>query len=286
MEQNEKITIVELLRKFVLKKGSQNKASTSLKVSSAVVSHLLSGNWEPYSDDIFRKIGAQVGHNSLEWKFANTSNSERLLQQLEQAKDSSKLMTIIAPAGSGKSEITKKFADEHENTFRIECGQYWDPFFFLNSILQQMNVVSSAQKPAYMLEEIFDHVLKLENPQIIIDEIDKVDDKVLAYLITFYNKLFKKCSIVILATNYLVKRINDGVRLQKKGYNEIKSRFGRYYEFEPTTAQDVKIMCETQGITDVETIKEIAKQSRGDFRIVRDLIEEVLENETRKLIAK
>ncbi len=29
MEQNEKITIVELLRKFVLKKGSQNKASTS-----------------------------------------------------------------------------------------------------------------------------------------------------------------------------------------------------------------------------------------------------------------
>lgn len=285
MEQNEKITIVELLRKFVAKKGSQNKASTSLKVSSAVVSHLLSGNWDPYSDDIFRKIGAQVGHNSLEWKFANTSNSERLLQQLEQAKDSSKLMTIIAPAGSGKSEITKKFADENENTFRIECGQYWDPFFFLNSILQQMNVVSSAQKPAYMLEEIFDHVLKLENPQIIIDEIDKVDDKVLAYLITFYNKLFKRCSIVILATNYLVKRINDGVRLQKKGYNEIKSRFGRYYEFEPTTAQDVKIMCETQGITDVETIKDIAKQSRGDFRIVRDLIEEVLENETRKLIA-
>lgn len=285
MEQNEKIKIVELLRKFVSKKGSQNKASTALKVSSAVVSHLLSGNWEPYSDDIFRKIGAQVGHNSLEWKFANTSNSEKLLQQLEHAKDSSKLMTIIAPAGSGKSEITKKFTEENENVFRIECGTYWDPFFFLNSILQQMNIVSNSQKPAYMLEEIFDNILKLEDPQIIIDEIDKVDDKVLAYLITFYNKLFKKCSVVILATNYLVKRINDGVRLQKKGYNEIKSRFGRYYEFEQTTADDVRIVCETQGIQDSDTIKTIARESRGDFRIVRDLIEEVLENETRKLIA-
>ncbi|TDX86216.1 ATP-binding protein [Epilithonimonas xixisoli] len=285
MEQNEKITIVELLRKFVTKKGSQNKASTALKVSSAVVSHLLSGNWSPYSDDIFRKIGAQVGHNSLEWKFANTSNSERLLEQLENAKDSSKLMTIIAPAGSGKSEITKKFTEENENTFRIECGQYWDPYFFLNSILQQMNIVSNSQKPAYMLEEIFDNILKLEDPQIIIDEIDKVDDKVLAYLITFYNKLFKKCSIVILATNYLVKRINDGVRLQKKGYNEIKSRFGRYYEFEQTTAKDVRIMCETQGITDSETIEDISRKSRGDFRIVRDLIEEILEDETKKMIA-
>ncbi len=285
MEQNEKIKIVELLRKFVLKKGSQNKASTALKVSSAVVSHLLSGNWEPYSDDIFRKIGAQVGHNAIEWKYAKTSNSDRLLQQLSQAKESAKLMTIIAPAGSGKSEITKKFADENENTFRIECGQYWDPYLFLNSILQQMNIVSNSQKPAYMLEEIFDNILRLEDPQIIIDEIDKVDDKVLAYLITFYNKLFKRCSIVILATNYLVKRINDGVRLQKKGYNEIKSRFGRYYEFEQTTAEDVRIMCETQGINDSDTIKLIARESRGDFRIVRDLIEEVLESETRKLIA-
>lgn len=284
MEQSEKITIVELLRKFVVKKGSQNKASTALKVSSAVVSHLLSGNWEPYSDDIFRKIGAQVGHNNTEWKFADTSNSETFLQKLEQAKESSKLMTIIAPAGSGKSEITKKFTDENENVFRIECGTYWDAFFFLNSILQQMNVVSNSQKPAYMLEEIFEHILKLENPQIIIDEIDKVDDKILAYLITFYNKLFKKCSVVILATNYLVKRINDGVRLQKRGYNEIKSRFGRYYEFEQTTAEDVKIMCETQGVTDAETIKKISKESRGDFRIVRDLIEEVLENKIRKLI--
>lgn len=284
MEQKEKITIVELLRKFVLKKGSQNKAATSLKVSSAVVSHLLSGNWEPYTDEMFRKIGAQVGHNTLEWKFAKTSNARNLLEQLELAKNSGKLLTIIASAGSGKSETTKKFAEETPNVFRIECGTYWDSHFFLYSILQQMNVVSSTTKPAYMLEDVFTHILKLEEPQIIIDEVDKLDDKVLAYLITFYNKLFKKCSIVILATNYLVKRINDGVRLQKKGYNEIKSRFGRYYEFEQTTADDVRIMCETQGVIDPTIIKEIAKNSRGDFRIVRDLIEEEIEITNKRLI--
>ncbi|OBW40837.1 hypothetical protein AB670_02788 [Chryseobacterium sp. MOF25P] len=284
MEQQEKIKIVELLRKFADKKGSQNKAATALKVSSAVVSHLLSGNWQPYTDEMFRKIGAQVGHNVFTWKFAKTSNSEKLLNDLYFAKTSAKLLTIIAPAGSGKSETTKKFAEENPNVFRVECGKYWDAKFFLAQIQQQMNITSESNNPAYMLEEIFQKILKLEDPQIIVDEVDKLNDKVLPYLITFYNRLFKKCSIVILATNHLVKMINDGVRKQKNGYNEIKSRFGRYYEFEQTTAADVKIMCETQGLTDSDTIQIIAKESRGDFRIARDLIEEVIEDYNKKLI--
>ncbi len=65
MNQKEKIAIVEQLRLYVAHKGSQNKAAASLKgVSAAVVSHLLSGNWEPYSEDMFRKLGAQIGYNS------------------------------------------------------------------------------------------------------------------------------------------------------------------------------------------------------------------------------
>jgi predicted XRE-type DNA-binding protein len=70
MTQQEKQKIVDLLQVYIKQKGSQNKAATSLKgVSSAVVSHLINGRWESYSDDMFRNIGNQIGYNSRHWKF-------------------------------------------------------------------------------------------------------------------------------------------------------------------------------------------------------------------------
>ena len=284
MNQKEKIAIVNLLRAFVENKGSQNKAAAALKgASAAVVSHLLSGNWEPYSDDMFRKIGAQVGYNNREWQFAETQNSTKLLEDLLDAKQNAKVLSIVAPAGSGKSETTKKFATEHKNVFRVECGQYWTPDFFLSEIIQKIGIQSNSTRVPYMMRDIVSDLLKREAPMIIIDEVDKVDDKVLAFLITFYNELVPHCSIIISATHYLIKRINDGVRLQKKSYNEIKSRYGRYYEFEPTSGKDVKILCEAQGISDSQIINSISRDCRGDLRIARDLIMEVLRENNKKL---
>ena len=285
MNQKEKIAIVNLLRGFVENKGSQNKAAAALKgASPAVVSHLLSGNWGPYSDDMFRKIGAQVGYNNKEWQFAETQNSTKLLEDLLDAKQNAKVLSIVAPAGSGKSETTKRFSTENKNVFRIECGQYWTPDYFLSEIIQKMGIQSNNTKVPYMMRDIVTELLKKDTPMIIIDEVDKVDDKVLAFLITFYNELVPHCSIIISATHYLIKRINDGVRLQKKSYNEIKSRYGRYYEFEPTSQNDIKILCEAQGITDSQIIKSISKDCKGDLRIARDLIMEVLRQNNNELL--
>lgn len=285
MNQKEKIAIVNLLRVFVENKGSQNKAAAALKgASTAVVSHLLSGNWEPYSDDMFRKIGAQVGYNNREWQFAETYNSAKLLEDLLDAKQNAKVLSIVAPAGSGKSETTKRFASENKNVYRIECGQYWTPDYFLSEIIQKMGIQSDSTRVPYLMRDIVTELLKKDSPQIIIDEVDKVDDKVLAFLITFYNELVPHCSIIISATHYLIKRINDGVRLQKKSYNEIKSRYGRYYEFDQTSHNDIKILCEAQGIIDSKIIASIARDCKGDLRIARDLIMEILRQSNNDLI--
>ena len=285
MNQKEKIAIVNLLRSYVENKGSQNKASAALKgVSSAVVSHMLNGKWESYTDDMFRKIGAQVGYNNREWQFAETSNSAKLLEDLLDAKQNAKVLSVVAPAGSGKSETTKKFAKENKNVYRIECGQYWTADYFLSEIIQKMGFQSSSTRVPYMMRDIVTELLKKDAPQIIIDEVDKVDDKVLAFLITFYNELVPHCSIIISATDYLIKRINDGVRLKKKSYNEIKSRYGRYYEFEPTSQNDIKVLCEAQGITDSKIINSISRDCKGDLRIARDLIMEELRQNNNDLL--
>lgn len=285
MNPKEKIAIVNQLRSYVAQKGSQNKASAALKVSSAVISHLLSGNWEPYSDDMFRKIGAQIGYNSQEWQFAPTTNGMDLLGLLEDTKMNALVLSVISNAGAGKSETTKKFASENQNVVRIECGQYWDRRLFLQEILYQLGDKNPSSRIPEMMRDIVMRFKKMDQPQLIIDEVDKIDDKVLLFLITLYNELKGHCSIVILATYFLKKRFDDGLRLRKKGYEELNSRYGRFYELENTSFKDIKALCEANGLTDEDTIKKIAKNANGDLRAVSDSIIASRIEDKRKILA-
>lgn len=286
MNQKEKIAIVELLRLFIAQKGSQNKASAALKgVSPAVISHLLSGNWSPYSDEMFRKLGVQIGFNSQEWQFAPTTNGVDLLNLLEDSKTSALVLSVISNAGAGKSETTKKFAAENPNVVRIECGQYWDRKYFLSEILFQLGDKNPSNRIAEMMRDIVMRFKKMEQPQLIIDEVDKIDDNVLLFLITLYNELKGHCSIVILATYFLRKRFENGLRLKKKGYEELNSRFGRFYELEDTNYQDIKVLCEANGLRDESIIKTIAKNANGDLRAVSDSILATRIDDKRKLLA-
>ncbi len=286
MNQKEKIAIVDQLRLFVAQKGSQNKAAASLKgVSSAVVSHLINGIWDQYSDDMFRKIGAQIGYNSKDWQFAPTTNSLEVYNMLEDAKTNALVLSIIGRASAGKSTATKKFESENPNVTRIECGQYWDRKHFLTEILYQLGDKNPPLRIADMMRAIVLKLKSMDMPQLIIDEVDKIDDKVLLFLITLYNELKGHCSIIILATYYLKKRFEDGIRLRKKGYEELVSRFGRFFELEDTSYQDIKVLCEANGLTDENNIKIIARNSKGDLRAVSDSIIALRIDEKRKLTA-
>jgi plasmid maintenance system antidote protein VapI len=274
MQQKEKQRIVELLEVYIKNKGSQNKASASLKgVSPAVISHLVNRNWEPYTDDMFRKIGAQIGYNSQDWQFVNTSNATFLLQTLEKVKQQQSVVTILAIAGSGKSEISKKYAAENPDVIRVECASYWDEKRFLQEILLKMGVRNPHNRIPQMMEEIVKWVQTCDTPpQLEFDEVDKLGDRLLYFLITFYNELKWNCSIVLLSTYYFKKRLEDGFRNRRKGYEELLSRFGTFIEFDQTTAADVQLMCEAQGVTDKAIIKIIQRKCNGDLRIAAELI--------------
>jgi len=274
MKQADKVKIVDLLKMYITQKGSQNKAATSLKgVSAAVISHLINGNWEPYSDDMFRNIGNQIGYNSQNWQFAITTNARILLEDLNKAKQQQSVLTILAPAGSGKSEITKKYASEVPEAIRIECAGYWDEKHFLQEILTQMGIRNPHNKVPQMMYEIISSLKNYKTPPILIlDEVDKLRDPLLYFLITFYNELKWKCSIVLLSTYYFKKRLDDGLRNRKKGYEELVSRYGTYIHFEQTSGADLKLLCEAQGVSEKTAIKTIQIKSRGDLRIASELI--------------
>ena len=79
-----------------------------------------------------------------------------------------------------------------------------------------------------------------------------------------------ECGIVLLATNHLEKRIRKGVKLNKKGYNEIWSRLGRKcVELKGVDAADIAAICEANGVTQRVEVDAIIYNSESDLRRVK-----------------
>ena len=112
---------------------------------------------------------------------------------------------------------------------------------------------------------------RYRNKLIIFDEADKLPESVFQYFISMYNNLEDRCGVVFLSTDYIKRRISNGLRYGRKGYKEIFSRIGRkYFDLEPTSAQDVYAICTANGITSREDIDKIIKEGDGyDFDLRR-----------------
>ena len=273
MTHQEKLSIVESLDVFITQKGSQNKVATEMKLSAATLSQMRNHNWENIAPEMWRKVGAFLGVGTNEWKFAETNNAKELQKFFSDSQQFALVLAITGNAGSGKTETAKKYESENKNVFRLSCNEYWDKKWFLRELLSKMGKETDGMTMPEMMHKAVTTLKSAEKPMIILDEADKLADTVLLFFITLYNELEGHCGIIIMATQYLERRIRRGIAAQKRGYREIYSRVGlRFIELEPTTFADVKAVCNANGLTDEQTIRGISKDCDSDIRRVKRLI--------------
>lgn len=271
MTTQEKQQISEQLRAYCEQKGSQNKAATALKVSSATVSKILAGNWETIADEMWRGIGGQINGKSAEgWQLVPTRAYNAMTFALENAQRDSLVMAVIGEAGSGKTEAVKTYTAGGRNVYHLVCSEYWNRRTFMAKVLQTMGMTYSGNTVADMMDAIVDTLKRKETPLIILDEADKLSDQVLYFFISLYNQLEDRCGIILTATSYLKARIERGLRLNRKGYAEIYSRIGRkFVELPLHNSEDVAAVCVANGVSDSKTINKIIDEAGGDLRRVK-----------------
>lgn len=271
MTTQEKQQISEQLRAYCEQKGSQNKAATALKVSSATVSKILAGNWETIADEMWRGIAGQINGKSTEgWQLVPTRAYNAMTFALENAQRDSLVMAVIGEAGSGKTEAVKTYTAGGRNVYHLVCSEYWNRRTFMAKVLQTMGMAYSGNTVADMMDAIVDTLKRKETPLIILDEADKLSDQVLYFFISLYNQLEDRCGIILTATSYLRARIERGLRLNRKGYAEIYSRIGRkFVELPLHNSEDVAAVCVANGVSDSKTINSIIDEADGDLRRVK-----------------
>lgn len=264
------------LYQFVTKVGSQNAASKRLQnVSNATISNILATKWDNISDQMWSSIMSQIGVNTLgkEWAILpNTKFMDNLHKIYEDAKLSGEAFCVIAPAGSGKTEMARAFADQ-ANAYLVMCKEYLNRKTFLSELLRSMGKDSEGYTVYEMMAVVIKEILRAENPIIILDEADKLSDQVLYFFITIYNETEGKCGLVLQATNHLAKRIEKGIALNKKGYNEIYSRIGRkFIEPKKNREDELKEIVRLNGVADDLEVTRIVNDSDNDIRRIKRLV--------------
>jgi len=282
MEQKLKEQIAERLRAYVAKYPSQNKAVGSLKGTSAgTVSSILNGKWELISDEMWRKVGEQVAGAGQEdgWQIVETGAYQEITYAMQDAKMYRNVTWIVGEAGCGKTTTARLFADDHRETFYLQCSEDMHKGEFVREIARLVGIRGEGMTVRELWTAILNDLIQMDAPLMIFDEADKLTESVFHYFISLYNKLEDKCGVVFMSTDYIRKRIENGLRWKKPGYKEFYSRIGRkYFELDDTTVNDVYAICTANGLHDRKDIDEVIKDAEAcdfDLRRVKKSIHRV-----------
>ena len=267
----EKEMIRVRLGEYCEMKGSQKRAATSLVgVSPATVTQIVTGKWELINEKMWRSIAAQIGEKQTRWNIVETRNYRALSDIFADAQENALVLAVCGEAGTGKSLTAAHYGAENPNVYVLACSEYWNRKTFLRELLRVMGKNPAGDTVGDMVDDVVMELKRRENPLIILDEADKLSDQVMFFFITFYNKLEDYCGIVLMATDYLEKKVRRGLRLNKKGYKEIYSRIGRRFVAMPgLSATDISDVCRANGVEGLREIDTVKKDCEGDLRRVK-----------------
>ena len=283
LTNKEKEQITGRLRAYVAKFASQNKAVASMKGTSAgTVSNILNGKWENISEDMWRKVSDQVGTvggNDEGWQIVETHAFHDITLAMRDAQNDKNVTWVVGEAGSGKTTTAKIFGEENREVFYILCSEDLHKGDFVREIAHKMGIRTDGYTVRELWITIQNELIQMDAPLLVFDEADKLIEPVFHYFISLYNKLEEKCGVVFLSTDYIAKRISNGLRYQKPGYKEFYSRIGRkYFELDDTTPQDVYAICTANGLSDRKDIEEVITEADGceyDLRRVKKSVRRV-----------
>ena len=284
MELIKKQQIQRALRTYCERYESQNKAANTMKgVSSATVSQILNENWDLITDAMWRNVATQIGYKENRWEAVETNNYRQMMMLLADVKENSLVMAITGEAGSGKTFAATQYTAKNKGSYMLCCNEYWNRKVFLTELLTSLGRDYTGYTVSEMMIEAVRALKTQDAPLLILDEADKLSDQVFYFFITLYNQLEDECGIVLLATDHLEKRIKRGIKLNKKGYNEIWSRLGRKcVQLKGVNAADIAAICEANGIVESREVDIVVADSESDLRRVKRKVHALTKKRTLK----
>ncbi len=256
MNRNKLIQHIELWKN---KLGSYAKVAKKCGINVGALSTIMNGKYGADENKMLGKIATALDYKDIDWAIVKTiGNYRKIAQAVEDAQNEKMWFAVSNKAGSGKTGTLEDIYNQDTTGSVVFIqAEEWSARQFLTQLISKTIGISTLKgkyKTNGELLEIacnFFNEQAFNDPVLLIDEADKFKPAALRLLIPLFNKTEDRLGVVISGTENLQKEIKRGVRLAKKGYDEIESRIGRaYIELKGATEKEVYQICEVNGITD------------------------------------
>lgn len=270
MNRNGLISHIQL---WQAKLGSYAAVARKCNINVGSLSTIMAGKYAANEMAMLQKIAKELDYRERNWNIVRTvTNYKQIASVWQDAKNESMWFAIANPAGSGKSEtLTDLFNEDKSGSVILIQAEEWSGRTFLLKLIERTvgshdggmsyNTTGKNYKSLAQLMDIVANYFNdksLEKPVLLIDEADKLKPAALRCLIPIFNRTEDRLGVILSGTENLQTEIAKGVRLHKKGYDELESRFGRtYINLKGMTEQDVAAICAANGLTRKEAISDI-----------------------------
>lgn len=279
MDLNTKELIRTELNKHVSHSGSQMRSSKQLNVSNATVSKIQARKDEGLGDAMWTKLAKNLGIRLDEvWHHADTRPALKLQGYFDDARLHGNVFGLVCTPGSGKTDMLDTYVKNHKNVFYVKVERHMTEKELLVNLLQSMGVKTNVRSIYDLSTLVNEKVNPMTQPIIILDEMEKAKNGLLYLFIDLYNRLWKRCGIVLIGTYNLKYRVETGEQRGIVGYNEILSRLGgKFIEIPPPNAEDAIAVAKANGVEGREALAFISngaavKQGVVDMRRVERLV--------------
>ena len=270
--------IIQHIDLWAKKLGSYSKVAEKAGISDTALSQLKSGKYGANEQQLLQKIASALDFKQSSWVIVpRISNYRKIESAFIGAKNESMWIMISNKAGSGKTGTLQDIFnnDNTGSVFFIQAEEWSGRQFLLQlvKITVGESVLKGAYKPNTELIQLiadFFNERQFSNPVLMIDETDKLKPNALGALVPLFNKTEDRLGLLACGTENLEKEIKAGVRLAKKRYDEIDSRFGRnFLTLNGITEEECGLICSANGVEDafiqsqiwmeLEPIKKVVK---------------------------
>jgi hypothetical protein len=265
LTQIQKDEIMQLVDDEKERLGSYRSVASKCKVSEATISQLRKGSYGAGGDTVYRTIGLALGYefDTGEWNIAETTNFRIVYEVLTDAMNESMFLGVSHRAGSGKTATSNAFKQHHRRNavFKLNCRE-WTGRQFLLKVIHEIGaeLPKGYASVSLMIESISTAFKRMasQKPLLILDQANSLKPSALRTIIHIFNETEGILGMAILGTDNLEYEIKRGVRLNRMGYDELDSRFGRtYIHLIGATLADCRKICEANGIDDKKIQSEI-----------------------------
>ncbi|GAB2586322.1 AAA family ATPase [Spirosoma areae] len=219
--------------------------------------------WYLVSDEMWVKVAGKLNYNLNDagWSLVKTTNTSIVMEVLDRAQNEQLFMALSHDAGHGKTAGVRMYMMEKMGVFYVECEESWSHKRFVQKLAETLGL----RVERYCVSDLTDMIINILRdkaatirPLLVIDEANKLKPSSLRLFIPLFNKLQDQVGMVLIGAHDLKKHIQNGVRRDGRGFDELESRLGRsYISLAGIFEQDVIAICNANGLTDTKAQERI-----------------------------